>query len=48
MRKENTADLEANNDYNINSAVVYSNLFSSLERVGDHILNVSESIVGEI
>jgi len=48
MRKENVTDMESNSEYNINSAMVYNNLFSSLERVGDHIINVTESIVGEI
>ncbi len=48
LRKENVAHIESEDEYNINSAVVYSNLFSSLERVGDHIINVTESIVGEI
>lgn len=35
-------------DYNINSAMVYSNVFSSLERIGDHVVNVTEAIAGEI
>ncbi len=48
LRKENAEHMESDKDYNINSAMVYSNLFSSLERVGDHIINVTESIVGEI
>jgi phosphate:Na+ symporter len=48
MRKENVARMECQDEYNINSAMVYNNLFSSLERVGDHIVNVTESIVGEI
>ncbi len=49
LRKENVADMESSKeDYNINSAMVYNNIFSSLERIGDHIINVTESIVGEI
>jgi phosphate:Na+ symporter len=48
LRKENVTDMESHDEYNINSAMVYNNLFSSLERVGDHIINVTESIVGEI
>lgn len=35
-------------DYNVNSAMIYNNIYSSLEKVGDHIINVTESIVGEI
>lgn len=48
MRKENTIAMETDTEYNINSAMVYNNLFSNLEKVGDHIINVSEAIVGEI
>ncbi len=35
-------------EYNVQSAMIFNNLFSSLERIGDHIINVTESIVGEI
>ncbi len=35
-------------DYNVNSAMIYNNLFSSLEKVGDHIMNVNESVAGQI
>ena len=48
MRKENTSHIDSNEEYNISSAMVYNNLFSSLERIGDHAVNVTESIVGEI
>lgn len=34
--------------YPVESAMIYNNLFSSLERIGDHIINVSESAAGEI
>ncbi|MFK7806442.1 MAG: Na/Pi cotransporter family protein [Saprospiraceae bacterium] len=47
LRDENLQKL-GNADYNVKAAMVYNNLFSSLERVGDHIVNVSESVVGEI
>lgn len=46
-RKQNTEKL-GTKDYNVKSAMVYNNLFSSLERIGDHIINVSESVAGEI
>jgi len=48
MRRENTEAMEKDEDYNIKSAMIYNNLFSNLEKVGDHIINVSESVVGEI
>lgn len=47
MRKENTKRI-GDSDYNVNSALVYNNVFSSLERIGDHIINVSEALIGEI
>ena len=47
LRKENISKL-GTKDYNVNSAMIYNNLFSSLEKVGDHIINVTEAVVGEI
>jgi phosphate:Na+ symporter len=35
-------------DYNVQSGMIYNNIYSSLEKVGDHIINVTEAIVGEI
>ena len=32
---------------NIEASLIYSTIFSSLERVGDHIINVSEAVTGE-
>jgi phosphate:Na+ symporter len=32
--------------YNINSDSIYKDLFSACEKVGDHIINVSEAITG--
>lgn len=48
MRKENTIAMEIEEEYNINSAMIYNNIYSNLEKVGDHIINVTEAIVGEI
>lgn len=47
MREYNQENL-GSDEYNINSALIFTNLFSSLERVGDHIVNINESIAGEI
>jgi len=35
-------------DYNYKSGMIYSDLFASLEKVGDHIINVSEAVVGKV
>jgi len=32
---------------NLSATLIYSTIFSSLERVGDHIINVSEAMTGE-
>lgn len=34
--------------FNIQSGMIFSNLFSNLEKVGDHIINVTEAITGQI
>ena len=35
-------------EYNTSSALVYSNLFSAIEKIGDHIMNINEAVAGEI
>ena len=35
-------------DYDVRSAMVFNDLFSLLEKAGDHLINVTESVVGEI
>src|SRR5690606_26397113 len=35
-------------EYNIKSGMTFNDLFSSCEKVGDHIINVSEAIAGKI
>ncbi|MFT5724268.1 MAG: phosphate:Na+ symporter [Bacteroidia bacterium] len=47
MRDE-IQDKLGKSDYNVEAAMIYNTLFSSLERVGDHLINVTESVVGEI
>ncbi|MFT5511952.1 MAG: phosphate:Na+ symporter [Bacteroidia bacterium] len=47
LRDENHDKL-GNEDYNVEAAMIYNTIFSSLERVGDHLINVTESVVGEI
>ena len=46
LRKEHYANVEKG-EYNFQSAAVYSDLFNSLEKVGDHVINVTEGITGE-
>ena len=46
LRTEHYVSVEKG-DYSFQSAAVYSDLFNSLEKVGDHVINVSEGITGE-
>jgi phosphate:Na+ symporter len=47
LRKEQFGVFESG-QYDIKSGMIYTDLFSSLEKVGDHIINVTEAITGEI
>lgn len=47
LRKNNLIQL-GSDGYDVQSAMIYNNIFSSLEKVGDHIINVTEAIVGEV
>lgn len=47
LRKDYLESL-SNQDPNFKGGMIYNDLFSSLEKVGDHIINVSEAIVGKI
>ena len=46
IRKKHLKSMEKG-DYNAQSGLIYSNIFSSIERVGDHIINVSEAASGQ-
>jgi len=35
-------------DFNMESGMIFNNLFSSSEKVGDHIINVTEAITGKV
>ena len=48
LRRHHLKTIENSADFNINSALIYSNIFSSFEKVGDHIINVSEAVAGEV
>lgn len=44
VRKSHLKSIETK-EYNIKAGMVYSNLFASLERIGDHIVNVTEALL---
>ncbi len=47
LRKKHLKMIEKG-DFHMQGALMYSNLFSSMEKVGDHIINVTEALVGEV
>jgi len=47
LRKEHLTRL-GDKDYNVNSGILYNTIISLCERSGDHLINISEAIVGEI
>lgn len=48
LRQEYLLSISDDKDFNIKGGLVYNEMFSSLEKVGDHIINVSEAVVGKI
>ncbi len=44
LRKEYFQDIEKG-DYNLKSGMIYNDIFNSCEKVGDHIINVTEAIL---
>ncbi len=46
LRAQHLQNVE-NKEYNVKSGMVYNDLFSSLEKIGDHIINVSEGCAGK-
>lgn len=47
LRRLHLKSVEAG-DYNVKSGLIYNDLFSSCEKVGDHLINVSEALAGEM
>ena len=47
LRRQHLKNIESD-EFNMNSALIYSNVFGAFEKVGDHIINVSEAVAGEI
>lgn len=48
IKEDYLSSLYVGGELNMQSAIIYSNIYESLERVGDHIINVSEDIMGKV
>lgn len=48
ISREYYDSLSNNGDLDIESGILYNNIFASLERIGDHIINVTEALVGKV
>jgi phosphate:Na+ symporter len=46
LRKEYLANI-SKGSYNIESGIIYNDIFSSMEKIGDHLINVSEALAPE-
>lgn len=47
LKKEYLESIQSG-EYHIEGGIIFANLYSSLEKVGDHIINVNEAIDGQI
>jgi phosphate:Na+ symporter len=48
LRKAHLQNIEQEEDYNIKSGLIFHDLLTSCEKVGDHIINVSEGGTGKV
>lgn len=47
LRRKHLKNIEKGH-YDVMSGLIYADLFASLEKIGDHIINVSEAVTGKI
>lgn len=46
LKLEHLATIEKN-EFNVKSGIIYTDLIYSSERIGDHIINITEALIGE-
>ena len=47
LRRNHLGKIEKG-EYDVKSGLIYSDIFNLMERVGDHVINITEGIIGEI
>lgn len=48
LRKDYIENITTSKDGNLRGGMIYNDMFESLEKIGDYIINVSEAIIGKI
>jgi phosphate:Na+ symporter len=48
LRKDYLDNLQKSDELHLRGGLIYNDIFASLEKVGDHIINVSEGVVGKV
>jgi len=48
LRKGYIASITSDNEGNLRGGMIYNDMFESIEKVGDHIINVTDAITGKI
>lgn len=48
LRKGYISSITSDNEGNLRGGMIYNDMFESIEKVGDHIINVSDAITGKI
>lgn len=48
LRKDYLDNLHKSDELHLRGGLIYNDVFASLEKVGDHIINVSEGVVGKV
>src|SRR5699024_7248233 len=48
IRREYYANVQENRSADLEGDLLYNNIYHALERIGDHIINVTEGVLGKV